>query len=437
MTCLIRKLANRVRISENLTRELMFTVIVQILIMIVNLLVYKAASNLMSVDSFGLFNVARRSANLVAFVLLNGLGISIPRFISIYRQTGKSSSEKNLLVAGISLALFTSLFLLFSSVIFPKFLSRLLLGSESLTSSVLPVSLNSIGILVFTFVSAFIRGINKIKTFNLMQLGFQIIVLSLIFLISKNPIVLLCWWGLIWIIISTVVFLLIYYSEPIASIPVNMELFKKEIKILLRYGLPRVAGEFALFGFFSIPLLILSSRNDLKTAAMFSVSIAFFQLFTAIFSFAGYVLLPYVSIGFSKGKMSEIVLNLRNLELLYLVGSLVSTFILIILTKFLIQLFFSPSFFDAIPATQIISFAILPFSFYLLYRNPIDAVSIFPWNTLFLFSAFILVVLLSVFASDIKGFAFAFVIASYILGISSLVAWKMLSKKLLIRNPSV
>lgn len=431
MIDLLQKITGSIRMKGNLTRELVFTVIVQIVIMIVNFIVYKAASNLMPVDSFGIFNVARRSATLVAFVLLNGLGISIPRFLSIYRQTRNLVLEKNLLVAGTFLALVTSLFLLFCSIAFPEYLSRIFLGSESSTSAVFPVSLHSIGILVFTFVSAYLRGINKIKNFNLMQLGFQLIVLVLLFTAGKDPITLLGCWGLSWMVIAAIIFLLTYYHEPIVSIPLNLELLKKELGILMRYGLPRVAGEFALFGFFSVPLLILSSRNDLKTAAILSVSIAFFQLVTAIFGFAGYVLLPYVSIGFSKGRMREIVLNLRKMQWLYLMGSLLSTFLLIIFTKFLIRLFFSPSFFDAISATHIISVGILPYSFYLLYRNPIDAVSVFPWNTLFLSIAFIILVVLSVLACDLKGFALAFLVASYILGISSLVAWKILSKNII------
>ena len=91
--------------------------------------------------------------------------------------------------------------------------------------------------------------------------------------------------------------------------------------------------------------------------------------------------------------------------------------------KFVIKVLYSDEYFEAIPLMKIIILAILPNALYLLFRNPLDAISKFPYNTICLIMGFVVMVVLMLRSTTILQCAIAFIIGYAVLGVLSMGAW--------------
>ncbi len=73
--------------------------------------------------------------------------------------------------------------------------------------------------------------------------------------------------------------------------------------------------------------------------------------------------------------------------------------------------------------------SILPQSLYLLYRNPIDAVSVIPYNTIILGICFALMVILFFVSKTLTELAWAYIAVSLLQGVLSYITWSVLCRK--------
>lgn len=73
-------------VSSKLGNDAILTAVSQASIMLILLIVNKICSNSWTVDQFGLYNVYKRSAALISSVMLGGMGITLPRYLSISRE---------------------------------------------------------------------------------------------------------------------------------------------------------------------------------------------------------------------------------------------------------------------------------------------------------------------------------------------------------------
>jgi O-antigen/teichoic acid export membrane protein len=418
------------RILSPFLKDVISTVMIQILIMVLNILILKIASIKMTIDEFGLFNVAKRSASLAAYILMFGLGISLPRFISSYRSKGDETGEKRILLAGTGMVFFLSLLGLLLAFYGKKTLATLLFGNSGLSGYVVPVMLNVVGITMSTFITAYYRGINHLWLFNLIQFLMQLFVLLIILLITSDPIKLIGWWGISWIIFSLLFFIhiLIHHPGLMRSLP-NPQIIKGIVE-LIHFGAPRIVGEFALFGYFAVPLIILSSRHELSSVALVSVPISFFQLIGAVFGFAGYVLLPHVSAGMVNGNFQSVKQDIRKMEIIYLITSIAIVIVMLISAPLLTRLFFSADYSSTVPYTRIMCIGIIPYAFYLLYRNPLDAVSHFPWNSINLVIGLVIVTVSIKYSHSLQSYTLAYAGSASILGILTWRTWKKVIRPL-------
>jgi O-antigen/teichoic acid export membrane protein len=150
---------------------------------------------------------------------------------------------------------------------------------------------------------------------------------------------------------------------------------------------------------------------------------------TPLFSFMGIILLPYVSECIAKKELRKADHFINRLLLLYVASSLAITAVLYLFTEFLTWLFFSPSYLITTDLSRIMILAILPQTLYLLYRNPIDAVSVIPYNTIILGLCLVVMIVTFSLASTLTQLAWAYTIVSALQGLLSWLTWLILSRK--------
>ena len=150
---------------------------------------------------------------------------------------------------------------------------------------------------------------------------------------------------------------------------------------------------------------------------------------TPVFSFMGIILLPFVSECIAKGEMQAANRFVNRLALLYVGASLLITLILYAFTSLLTCLLFTSSYVVTADLSRIMILAILPQAIYLLYRNPIDAVSVIPYNTIILGICLVVMIVSFSLSTTLAQFAWAYLAVSALQGLMSWLTWKLIRKK--------
>jgi O-antigen/teichoic acid export membrane protein len=147
----------------------------------------------------------------------------------------------------------------------------------------------------------------------------------------------------------------------------------KEITELLRYGIQRVPGDFILMALFTLPATIVAHVSGVQEAGFVAFGISVVSMIGAIFSPVGLVLLPKATSMLAEGA-SE---NLRE-HLRLIIRMTVVTAVTIILAVWLgipslVRVFLGFNFEQVVPVVRILVLGALPYSFYLVVRNLVDA----------------------------------------------------------------
>ena len=71
--------------GSSFRKDVLWTLITQMLVMLSAFGITKTACNILTVDEFGLYNVVRRSVSVISFVMLSGMGVTLPRYLAIYQ----------------------------------------------------------------------------------------------------------------------------------------------------------------------------------------------------------------------------------------------------------------------------------------------------------------------------------------------------------------
>ena len=167
----------------------------------------------------------------------------------------------------------------------------------------------------------------------------------------------------------------------------------------------------------------------MQTTAYFSVGIFFVTMVTPIFSFMGIILLPYVSKALARSEMATANRLVNRLAITYIGTSLLFISVIYIFTELLTTLLFSSDYIVTKDLTRIMILSILPQAVYMLYRNTIDAVSVIPYNAIFLGICLGVMVIGFMLSPTLTLYAWVYLAVSTLQGLLAWGAWTLLSKK--------
>lgn len=415
--------------GSSFRKDVLWTLITQMLVMLSAFGITKTACNILTVDEFGLYNVVRRSVSVISFVMLSGMGITLPRYLAIYQGAHQYRKMVDL----------TCCSLFFVGVICVILATFALLFSEAFIENVTGNSDSTLYWLAMAFafstsisalLIAYYRGVNDFKNYSIAQVSFQLLLLlSLLFIPRHNVNAVFLLWSL-----TTFSFTVLYFiyenhrNRNIIFRAYRSCYFWDMMKTIAVYSTPRLIGDFLLFSFSAFPVLYLSQVMSMTDVAYYSVGLTIINMVTPFFSFLGVVLLPYVSGAMSNGRFSEAQRLIRRLSVWYISLAAVLTVLFGLFLPVLIKLFFSPDYVVCKDIAMILLLSVLPQSMYLLYRNPIDAVSTIPYNTIILLVSCIVLIVLFSFSSSLSDYSYSFVLASFVQGGLSILVWMIIKR---------
>lgn len=419
------------KMRSGMGKDVIWTFTLQITIMLCTFAVNKLLASRLSIDDFGQYNVIKRSVQVLSFVMLAGIGIALPRYIPLYRKGYQTKPITPLIAASFIYIIGVTITVIFVCCLFCEEMQLLILGSSGKIQLLIISLAYAFTLAIAQFIYAYYRGLGNFKWFNGAQLGIQLaIVLPLLFLpILTTTTVFVSW------LMITAMLVIIYFVREIWLHPfVSQNSFTTssliiELKTIMKYSSGRLLADFFLFTFAAFPLIFISNTRGLQTTAFFSVGITFVTMVTPLFSFMGIILLPYVSECIAKKDMKSANHFVNRLAILYVFFSLLIMAVLFIFINFFTSFFFSGSYLITTDISRIMILSLLPQAIYRLYRNPIDAISVIPYNTIILGACLFLMIITFFLSTTLTQLALAYLCVSCLQGLLSWLTWQFIKSK--------
>lgn len=396
--------------------QLAWTVLTEFLVMVSGVLVLKFAASLLGPVGFGEYAVGRRVVGLLYLPLIMGLGIAAPRYIAIARAAVlKEYAESSFAFATLTAGLLPVLAVALAMNLTPSIFSRLIFGSSSLIHLLEPASLALVGITLHSLVYAIHRGRSEMRFANTLQvIDMGIAPLAAFALGEQTATGVIGTMGFIWVVVAGAALIHLAYVER-DKWPGGVSI-RQHLRVLLRFGLPRVPGEFALVGIFALPALIAVRAQGVVVAGQFSAAMSLVTIASAVFAPVGLVILPRASAQAASGDIAGV----RRLVIRILVGGTFMSVAGVILGEVLIPPFvrwyFGPAFIPGIPVFRACLVGAIPYVVYVLMRNILDALDVRPINARNLVASLAVLVSLCLVRSDIMWMAWSLTISLTLLG---------------------
>ncbi len=420
----------RQRLKSKMAGDVIWTFAAQVLVLLSAFVLNKILSVRLDVDTFGEYNLVKRSVTVISFVMLAGTGIAVPRYMALYIGKNDILRAKAFVIASILLTIIAITVVCIAAAVFNTQLAALVAGRDDSILYATAV-IYSIVLTASSFMYVYFRGKNSFKLYAISNTVVQLMLPVTALIIPQiSTLSIFVWWT-----IATACLVLIFVGYEYlkggmqCKEHVTRDLLKQEFKISAKYSFPRLWGDFFLFAFQAFPLIFISKYYDYTSVSYYSVGITIITLATAFYSFLGLVLLPYVSECLAKGKIYDAIRKVNFFTVIYVATSLLVMGWFYFLMDFMIRLFFTSEYLPAADLARIMILSVLPQALYLLYRNPIDAVSVFPFNTIILGVTFGALVGVFYTVQSFEGLAWGYVAVAWLQGALAWGVWNWLKRK--------
>lgn len=409
-------------LHTGLSGAYLLTLLTEIGVLLSTLLTLRLAASFYGVNGFGEYAVAKRAFSLLTFPLLVGLGISLPRYIALNATREKKYERQAFLFSGIAISILMLGLFAVLPLFFPSQFTWLFFGDNRHWEFSLPILFTVAGLYFQTLLYGYLRGEMRMAHANLLRCLTVIFVPPVALLFSGHSAsrgVLFTGFG--WIGVSLIFGVFILSEIELAHL--TRENVWVKIKELLSFGLPRVPGEFALFGLFSLPTLIISHQYGVEEAGYFSFGISLLQMIGALFAAVGILLLPYISNLVTSESWEKINTVVRRIYVLSLSVSTLGVILLQILLPFGVRLLMGEEFLQAVPQIRWVILGAIPYVSYVILRNPLDAIEKWPYNSLSLIITLVILLGLIMLNNVLFTPQFSIFFSLVILGLLTLYFW--------------
>jgi O-antigen/teichoic acid export membrane protein len=270
----------------------------EIIILFLSFVIFRVANERMTDVAFSEYALSRRNISFLQPLLMIGLGVAVPRYVSIHPK------RDSFLPASLILMAIVSFLFLIGMTLGSHFFSMLFFGHLSYQTYILPLCLLLIGYGFHAILYGYLRGKKEVYFSNLIQLvniGF----LPISVLLFTQNVQLLLWLNGLFLLVSCVIFGLTIFIQR--QINMDYQSLLEDAKLMLKFGLPRILGDFALLAMLTIPTyIVLSLQKNVLTGGDVAYSITLLNLVGAAFGPLSLVLLPEIG-GFLAEKRIDLI----------------------------------------------------------------------------------------------------------------------------------
>jgi hypothetical protein len=390
----------------------------EIFILFLSFVIFRIANERMTDISFSEYTLSRRNISFLQPLLMIGLGVAVPRYVSIHPK------RDSFLPASLILMAIVSFLFLIGMAFGSRFFSMLFFGDRSYQAYILPLCILLIGYGFHAILYGYLRGKKEVYFSNLIQLvniGF----LPISVLLFTQSVQLLLWLNGLFLLVSCVIFGLIIFMQR--QINMGFHSLQEDAKLMLKFGLPRILGDFALLAMLTFPTyIVLSLQKNVVAGGDVAYSITLLNLVGAAFGPLSLVLLPEIG-GFLTDKRFDLIkkrfyIFVFSSILLTLIGYLTFYFFHELILNLLLGENHRSEIFEI---AKIILLGSFGYVIYIILRSFLDAIHVKAKNATNLLISLAIYILMAVYGStmnvELNTYIYYFVIALNVLGLLTFV----------------
>ncbi|OFX21248.1 MAG: hypothetical protein A2033_11080 [Bacteroidetes bacterium GWA2_31_9] len=403
-------------IKKIFKNDYFLTFIVEFIVLISGLLVYKFAAKLPEVNDFSEYAICRRTISFIHPLLILGLGVGIPRYIAFSTENKSTNSEGSYFISGLIIVISVLIPSMIIINIFKSEFAFLFFGDKNFEYLISFLNILVVGMIFHSIAYGYLRGRLYMGYANFLQFINLGIIPLLIFFIFNNIKDVLLYTGLGWILISIIFNLLI-----IIKVKWNKSEIKSSAKDLLIFGIQRVPGDLVLAGFLALPAYFTAHivSDNLTTAGYVAFSMSLLNMAGATFGPICLILLPKASRAIANKDYHLLKTYVKNITILTLVATSFGMIIIEIFANKFIDLYLGNIYDELVLCVRITIIASIGYTVYISLRSILDAYYVKAVNTKNIIISFLFFIAFSLFYYiwiDYKVILYSFVLAMLILG---------------------
>ncbi|NOY24167.1 MAG: hypothetical protein GXO70_11750 [Acidobacteria bacterium] len=348
--------------NREIRKNVMITILTQILIAISFLVMLGVISRIFSKEEMGLYGNYKSLLQSLFFLYTFGMDIGLARYLGFYDNNREMQDRcfSTVVVLYLVLLIGSTIILCFLG----NFLTRHFLGGDKTLFYYTVLALILIG--AFKIVYTFYQGTRHMVAANFLQL----------FVLAGGNFLLtaLILGGIVQTLKSAILILSIVMA--IALVPLMILIrhqfhWQFNFSEIIRYSLPRAPHIFLAGIMLTFGIILASYYYSYSLAGDFTVTTRLFRILGMGAYGFNMVLLPEVAAMVGAGKHIELSLSLDRYGNLIMHIGLVGMFACYVLSPLLIRLWLAEQYMSAVPILQIFSFSIPLYLYYLMFRSAI------------------------------------------------------------------
>lgn len=343
------------------------TFLTEFAVMCSQIVVYKLAAQFLGKQGFSEYAIARRTISTVYPIALLGLSVGLPRYLALSMHQNRDAEANRLFSATVWCVGASTAIIVAVMNIWPSTFAYLAFGSATYSRLTLPLSLLMAGLTLHVTVYSYFRGHVRMRPANSLQfVNLGVVPLLSFYRVNYDPASVLLRFGLLTVLVSVFGFLFTPWQKMTWN-PL------RESKLLLRYGLPRVPGDFALMAMLVLPAWVVAHKISVQEGGYVAFSISFLSMIAAVFAPIGLVLLPKASRLIARRSGEELASHISTVLRLSLIVSAVLTILVELLSGPLVRIYLGREFFEVSTTVRIVMMGGIPYAIYTALRSALDA----------------------------------------------------------------
>lgn len=390
----------------------------ELTIMILGFLVFRVANQQFDEYGFSEYSILRRTVSFLLPLMMIGLGVSIPRYISL------EPHRNSYFFSGLVWILISGFILLSVLGIGSSVFSEMFFGSNQYQAFILPMGMLLITYGLHAITYGFLRGKLNIYLANFVQfINVGVIPLTVLFL--SDSVLNLIYLNTIALFVSCAIVIGIIFKKY--DIQINKKMAKEDSIVLLKYGLPRVLGDFALLALLTLPTyIILEMQDDILIGGDVAYCITLLNLVGAAFAPMSLVLLPEIA-SFINQKRQDLIEKRFKVFVVICLGLTAFGYLLFyFFTEFFLHLLLGSNFRpNLIEYSRIVLLSSFGYGLYIILRSFLDAIHVRATNAYNLLICLGIYLIFVYFGMkndlSIEYFLYSFVGSIILLGVITLI----------------
>ncbi|HWA41175.1 MAG TPA: lipopolysaccharide biosynthesis protein [Gemmatimonadales bacterium] len=355
------------------------TLATELSVLCASFVLLKVAAAYAGPAGFGEFVVARRLIGWIQLPTLAGMALGLTRSVAMTRARGQGEGEWAYLDAALLVAGTTTTVVVLALLCFSPVVAQLGMGDRELAGLARAMAPGVAGLVLHAVAYGLLRGRRSMVSANALQainlgmiplLAFAIPGLDIARLVLVTGAGQAC--------IAVLVLIAIRRAGP-AREPWRA-IWQAPARELLRYGVPRIPGEFILGALTALPVTAAAHYGGSVAAGQIGLGQSVLTLLGALFAPLGQVMLPSISARVASGEVRGVERSIWLLVAACLGLTFLGVIAIYLLAPWLIPFIFGAAFSGAVGPIRIMVLGAVPYVAYVVLRNVLDAIHAAPLN---------------------------------------------------------